>query len=197
MKNQKNAPLQKLTSALFIASLSMATTVNPGVVLQSPLASEITISVIGAAPAVAAEENITDEPEDPDSPVIPQYSTVNNNSFIAIKYPPKTTQTVSSGMWIFISAYSSTVDQTDDSPCITASGFNVCENGLETPVIAANFLPLGTKVKFPTLFGDKVFVVEDRMNKRYYYKADIWMETREQALQFGVKNAPVEILKEI
>lgn len=92
---------------------------------------------------------------------------------------------------IMVSAYSSTPDQTDDSPFIMASGRHVY-NG----AIAANFLPLGSKVRFPDLYGDKVFTVEDRMNKRYQYKMDIWMETRQQALNFGLRKLKYEVVKE-
>jgi len=53
-----------------------------------------------------------------------------------------------------ITAYSSTVDQCDDTPCITANGFNLCAHNQED-VIAANFLPFGTKVRIPELFGDR------------------------------------------
>lgn len=96
-------------------------------------------------------------------------------------------------MYVLSSAYSSTVDQCDASPCITADGFNVCANGKEN-VLAANFLPMGTKVMIPELFGDRVFTVHDRMNKRYYYKIDIWMTSRERALQYGVRNVKIVIL---
>ena len=94
-------------------------------------------------------------------------------------------------MWVTVTAYSSTPDQTDATPFITASGKYVRDG-----IIAANFLPLGTKVRFPTIYGDKIFVVEDRMNSRYYYRTDIWMPTRWQALQFGLRVLPIEILKE-
>lgn len=88
-----------------------------------------------------------------------------------------------------ITAYSSTADQTDDSPFITANG-TVVRDG----VVAANFLPLGSRVKIPALFGDKEFVVADRMNKRYYYKMDIWMPSREQAQLFGLQYHEIEVL---
>ena len=86
-----------------------------------------------------------------------------------------------------ITAYSSTVDQCDDDPFITATGEYVYDGG-----IAANFLPIGTKVRIPELYGDKIFTVNDRMNARYYYRADIWMSTREQAVQFGVQYVMIE-----
>ena len=87
-----------------------------------------------------------------------------------------------------ITAYSSEVGQTDNTPFITASGTRVHDG-----IVAANFLKIGTKVRIPELFGDKVFVVEDRMNARYWHKMDIWMEHTSDAKEFGVKEATIEI----
>jgi 3D (Asp-Asp-Asp) domain-containing protein len=93
-----------------------------------------------------------------------------------------------------ITAYNSKAGQTDNSPCITANGFNVCENGVED-TIAANFLPFGAKVRIPDLFGDRVFVVRDRMHPRHKNRLDIWMINYEDAKQFGVKVAKIEVLE--
>jgi len=93
-----------------------------------------------------------------------------------------------------ITAYNSEVGQTDNSPCITANGFNVCENGAED-TIAANFLPFGSKVKIPELFGDRVFIVRDRMNKRFSNRVDVWMIEKPDAVKFGVKVAKIEVLR--
>ncbi|MFH1610517.1 MAG: hypothetical protein ABIA91_01375 [Patescibacteria group bacterium] len=87
-----------------------------------------------------------------------------------------------------ITAYSSTVDQCDSTPFITANGTFVHDG-----IVAANFLPFGTKIKIPELFGDKVFSVEDRMNSKYHYRVDIWMTTREAAKQLGVKYVKIEV----
>ncbi len=95
-----------------------------------------------------------------------------------------------------ITAYNSEAAQTDSSPCITANGFNVCEHGVED-TIGANFLKLGTKVRIPELFGDQIFVVRDRMNKRFSNRVDVWMIEKQDALKFGVKNAKIEVLEEI
>lgn len=94
---------------------------------------------------------------------------------------------------ILVTAYSSTKDQTDSSPCTTANGFDVCANGAEN-VIAANFLPFGTKVQFPEYFGDRVFVVQDRMHRRFSNRVDIWMKTRTAAKQFGVKHLKMVVV---
>lgn len=95
-------------------------------------------------------------------------------------------------VYVTVTAYSSTPDQTDNTPCITANGYNLCEENEEN-VIAANFLPLGTKVKIPDHFGDQEFYVQDRMNKRFSNRVDVWMKTREAAQEFGVKKLKVEI----
>lgn len=87
-----------------------------------------------------------------------------------------------------VTAYSSEVNQTDSSPFITASGTAVRHG-----VVATNFLPLGTRIRFPQLYGDKVFIVEDRMNARYYKHFDIWMEETADAKNFGIQWTTVEI----
>lgn len=88
-----------------------------------------------------------------------------------------------------VTAYSSTPDQTDDSPFTMANGKRVHDGA-----IAANFLPFGTKVRFPELYGDKEFVVEDRMHKRFSDRVDIWMEKQHDARMFGIQKITMEIL---
>ena len=67
-------------------------------------------------------------------------------------------------------AYSSDVHQTDAYPFRPAMAMDfreeVAKKG-EVNCIAHNDLRLNTEVKFPELFGDKVFTVCDRMNARY------------------------------
>jgi 3D (Asp-Asp-Asp) domain-containing protein len=92
-------------------------------------------------------------------------------------------------IYVTVTAYSSTPDQTDDTPFITANGTHVRDG-----IIAANFLRFGTKVKFPDYSGDKIYEVTDRMNARYPDRADIWMETRGAAIDFGVRTLKMEIL---
>lgn len=91
-------------------------------------------------------------------------------------------------------AYNSEVGQTDNSPCITANGFNLCENGVEDTV-AANFLKFGTKIRIPELFEDRIFIVRDRMNPRHNNKIDIWMNGKTEAKKFGVKWAKAEVIE--
>lgn len=90
---------------------------------------------------------------------------------------------------VLITAYTSRPEETDDTPFITASGKRV-----KLGIVASNFLPLGTKIKIPQLFGDQVFYVEDRMNPCYKDRIDIWLPSLEKAKRFGVKKAKVLIL---
>lgn len=91
---------------------------------------------------------------------------------------------------VILTAYSSTSDQTDSTPFITASNTKVRDG-----VIASNFLAFGTKILIPSLFGDKIFTVEDRMARKHSDKIDIWFPERHLAKRFGVQEAEVIILE--
>ncbi len=89
-----------------------------------------------------------------------------------------------------MTAYSSAPNQTDGTPYVTADGTCVSDG-----IVASNFLKIGTRVRFPDLFGDKIFEVHDRMNDRYTNRIDVWMKDIKDARQFGLKrNARVEIV---
>ena len=87
-------------------------------------------------------------------------------------------------------AYSSTSDQTDSTPFITANGTHVRDG-----IIAANFLPFGAKIQIPDYFGNKIFTVEDRMNSRYNYRIDIWYPDRQSAIDWGLRNVKIKVLE--
>jgi 3D (Asp-Asp-Asp) domain-containing protein len=89
----------------------------------------------------------------------------------------------------FATAYNSMEWQCDSTPWITASGTR-CREG----VIATNALPFGTKVLIEG-FGDQVFIVEDRMNRRYTERIDIWMREYDDALKFGKRKIKFYVLK--
>ncbi|MEK7084518.1 MAG: hypothetical protein AAB932_04755 [Patescibacteria group bacterium] len=98
---------------------------------------------------------------------------------------------------VVATAYNSMETQTDASPCITANGHDLCRQYKEVGdgnTIAANFLRIGTQVRFPELFGDKVFVVRDRMNERYGRgRIDIWLPEYDEAVAFGVQRIEMEV----
>ena len=87
-----------------------------------------------------------------------------------------------------VSAYNSEPGQTDATPFVTANGTHVRDG-----VVAANFLKFGTKVKIPQLFGDREFVVADRMNARYGHAIDVWMEGKADARKLGRRNVMIEV----
>jgi 3D (Asp-Asp-Asp) domain-containing protein len=88
-------------------------------------------------------------------------------------------------------AYTSSVEECDGDPFITADGSTTRDG-----IIAANFLPFNTKVRIPELFGDKVFEVHDRMNARYLYRVDVWMEKKTDMRQYGIHhNVTIEIVQ--
>ncbi len=97
-----------------------------------------------------------------------------------------------------LTGYSSTVDQTNSEPFITASGTRVRDG-----IVASNFLDFGTKIRIPAYFGDKEFVVQDRMNRRFSPPydhlphdgyVDVWFSTRWEATNLGRVRTEIEIL---
>ena len=104
--------------------------------------------------------------------------------------PSSTPQKVIRTIRVVVTAYSSTPEQTDDTPFITASGTRVRDG-----IVAANFLPMGTKIKLPDIYGDRIFVVEDRMHPRKKWMVDIWFASYTDAKEFGAKTTYVEVLE--
>ena len=92
---------------------------------------------------------------------------------------------------VITTAYSSTPEQTDNDPFVTAAG-----TGVRDGIVANNLLPFGTKIRIPELYGDKIFVVEDRMSwKKGNYHVDIWFASLGEAKNFGAKFTYVEVLE--
>jgi len=113
------------------------------------------------------------------------------NSLLAISSPSNPESQTVKKIRVVITAYSSTIDQTDLDPFVTAAGTWVKEG-----IIANNLLPFGTEIRIPEIYGEKVFVVEDRMHwRKGYYHIDIWFPSYWQALNFGTKRTYIEILE--
>jgi len=122
------------------------------------------------------------------------------HAYDGVNFPESSVREARYTISVVATAYSSEAAQTDDTPCIPAMWkFNLCDYYDTYGVadsIAANDLPLGTKVRFPDLYGDKIFTVRDRMNSRYTGKSriDFWMPSRGEAIQFGVQRMNMEVL---
>lgn len=85
-------------------------------------------------------------------------------------------------------------EQTSESPCIGASGKDLCRLVDEgQSVCAANFVDLGTVLRIAEL-GE--CVVLDRMHRRHSHRVDIAMkeDAVEEALEFGLQRRHVEVM---
>jgi len=117
----------------------------------------------------------------------------NQDSFLAVNSPCLKQNSDSLGVKMIIeaivTAYSSSPEETDDTPFITASGSDT-----HYGIAAANFLPIGSKIRLPGIFGDQIFVIEDRLHQRYSDRIDIWMPNKIEAKEFGKQVGKIEIL---
>lgn len=114
---------------------------------------------------------------------------VGDNSLMAVSNPADPVN--SKKMNVVITGYSSTIWQTNEDPFTTASG-----KGVEDGIVANNLLSFGTMIRIPELYGDRIFVVEDRMHQRKGpYHVDIWFEKYIDAKNFGAKFTYIEILE--
>ena len=98
-------------------------------------------------------------------------------------------------MWVRLTAYAPLDPGAQEGMCfsgdpsVTASG-TLSREG----IVAANFLQFGTKIKIPSLYGDRIFTVEDRMSSRYTNTVDVLVSSRQEAFNFGTRRAYIEIL---
>jgi len=149
----------------------------------------ITAGILGIYPLLEHNPQAKSEEEATLTGRVRELAYVQSNSLLPVT-TPYTPPRIVSEMRVVVTAYSSTPEQTDDTPFITASGKWVRDG-----IVAANFLPMGTKIKFPDIYGDRVFVVEDRMHPSKKYQVDIWFPTYWEAVTFGVKSTHIEILE--
>ena len=81
------------------------------------------------------------------------------------------------------SAYTSRPEETDDTPCISANGMDICQ--YDGCIVATNHLPLNTYIEIE---GFGKCLVADRMNRRYTYNIDIYFIYYQDAINFGRKS---------
>ena len=189
-----NKNLLKIITGLILFSMTIAP-VQAGVIDWLKTAPEVATNDAGSSfvfanPGLGITNFLKPENANGDSAIATGqggFVIANNSpaSAAAEKQPEKIREIIVSA-----TAYSSTPDQTDDSPFITAWNTRVRDG-----IVAANFLPFGTKIKIPDIYGNKIFVVEDRMNRRYWHKVDIWFPDRQSALEFGLRTIKIQILE--
>lgn len=89
---------------------------------------------------------------------------------------------------VIVSYYTASLDETDDTPCITADGTNICGN--EEKIVACNWLPFDTIVEIDGVD----YRVADRMNRRYQKPyMDVLVNTKEEAFEKGRQNKVILI----
>lgn len=101
-----------------------------------------------------------------------------------------------------MTAYTSAPAQTDATPTLTASG---AEAGPGTAAVSRDLLgrlPYGTQVEVVSVSGEGCggwvpetpLTVADTMNPRIENHLDVWLETTEQALNWGRCQAEIKVL---
>lgn len=93
-----------------------------------------------------------------------------------------------SAVYATVTAYSSSPDETDDTPFITADGSHVTRGTLACP----SRYEFGQKV----LIDGEIYTCQDRMAARYrnLEHFDIWMPSKAAALAYGTKQITITIL---
>jgi 3D (Asp-Asp-Asp) domain-containing protein len=87
-----------------------------------------------------------------------------------------------------ITAYSSSVDETDDTPNINARGTAPKDGSIACP----RYYELGTKFRIE----GKIYECDDRMSVRFPDRFDIWLPSKALALEHGIKTLNVELVEE-
>lgn len=87
-----------------------------------------------------------------------------------------------------ITAYTSSPDETDDTPTLMADGTNTRQGAIACP----SKYSFGTKV----IIGDDTYFCADRMNKRYRDSEhfDIWVQDKNSAFEWGRRTLTIKII---
>lgn len=87
-------------------------------------------------------------------------------------------------------AYTPCKSECDDSPFITASGKTVRDNIIAVSRDLYKILPFGSEVKI----NNKIYIVDDLMNRRWKKRIDFFVWSKERARAFGKRKVVMEIL---
>ncbi len=87
-----------------------------------------------------------------------------------------------------ISAYTSSVDETDETPNVMADGTNTRRGAIACP----SKYSFGTKV----VIGNDTYFCADRMNRRYRDSEhfDIWVHDKKEAFDWGRRTLTIKII---
>ncbi len=125
-------------------------------------------------------------------------------SLLALSLFPNTSAN-SQALSVTVTAYSSTVDQTDSTPFLTATQEEV-RSGIVAVSrdLLSTHLPYGTQIRIvhiesdPYRCGawevDMVLEVQDTMHRRKRNQVDIWMPSRQEAVEWGRCQALLQVM---
>lgn len=88
-----------------------------------------------------------------------------------------------------VTAYSSSPDETDSTPNITANGEHTGEGGIACP----------RRFAFGTLFyiNEIIYRCNDRMALRFDNRFDLWQPSKQEARQFGLKKLDIRVIESL
>lgn len=139
----------------------------------------INLALICLLAVVLFQERVSYQKEEELNAIPPNFAKFDSLELIAVN--DKTTFT----------AYTLSFNETDENPCVGAGNNNLCElrpilREKGQRICASRDLPLNSVVYIEG-FGECVIL--DRMNKRYEGtgRIDILMDTKEEALNFGIR----------
>jgi len=114
-----------------------------------------------------------------------------NSSYLKEKkvFPENEINSNGTQRYFQISGYNSVPEQTDSTPCIPASGDNIC--GMTNIVACPRVYPLGTKF----IINGDVYTCLDRLSEKYDGRIDIFFDKDiTAALDWGVQYKLVTIV---
>jgi len=128
--------------------------------------------------------------ETPKSLEIPEYSIIQSNSLLPIS-ELASENFRGEKVLATVTAYRLVPWETDEDPCILASGINACEINLKERKIVAcpRKYPFGTKF----LINGEIWECQDRLNIKYDHRFDLLMENKEEVDKWGKRR--IEVIK--
>ncbi len=95
-------------------------------------------------------------------------------------------------MTLEVSAYSSSIEETDSTPCIAADNSDICRRKAAGELIcASNAFPLGARIHVD---GLGTCAVADRMNSRYTSHVDWYVLDKKTARKIGRKARTITVV---
>ena len=100
---------------------------------------------------------------------------------------------INAARWVDCTAYTASVDECDGDPTITASMTKVRPGiiAVSRDLFDQGFV-FGKKVY---IHGLGIYTIADLMNKRYINRIDVFLGTKKEAKEFGLKQMKISLLE--